>query len=284
MPLFVILSGYFFRDKGNLIHASLSNYKALAKPYLITAGVCLLVSCVFFDTDYTIRLLKGFFMGNSGRRGILYSTAEYQSGPMWFLASLFWCKCIFDILFKYLPRYCGWMCFMLFFVGFIVCSRWISIPLGLGAGLTMLPFYFIGYYLHNHTINIKIDLLILVIWMAAVKYSYLNMAQFIYSILPLAFMGGVSGSIVVWKSCKQIQGCVAVILSYIGRNTLTILCCHSLVYNLRTPILRIYSIEPECLIDDIVYIGGSVALSIIVLIFTHLIKIQKSHKWNTIIS
>lgn len=261
--MFVILSGYFFHQRGGVVDNVYSSFKTLAVPYLKTGLFCLVFSYTFYDDTFTKQLLYGLFIGNCGNVFSYYTTFPLQGGPMWFLLSLFWCRVTYDIISRRTSRkITGILSFVIFLGAYVIGAKIVTIPLGFGAGLTMLPFYFIGHLLHEYPQKKVFVLYMIPIWLYAVATSYLNMAQFIYGHTPVAFMGGVSGTLVIWNVCKHIKGVFAKLLSYIGRHTLTILCCHSIIYNLRVPLLQSAHIKsPEGLIDDIVFVGGSVLVS-----------------------
>ncbi len=135
MPLFFLVSGYFYHTKPwrQLLCGS---YRGLLLPYAATCGSILLV-CLFLDSETFNTHLIGF----AGLPSFLFShdisNSYGGSGPLWFLPALFWCRMIYDGVWRLIlcrhPFIMGGVFLILstltvnigskFFYSFLSCSR-----------------------------------------------------------------------------------------------------------------------------------------------------------------
>lgn len=87
MPLFFIISGYFYRKK-NIAKNFKKDIRRLVIPLVISLSICSLLAIpLLFDEGVSSFLSKIFGLWTL-----------INPGPVWFLASLFICKNIYNIL------------------------------------------------------------------------------------------------------------------------------------------------------------------------------------------
>lgn len=252
MPLFIIFSGYYFKIGGGGI---LKKNLKLIKPYLITALVgCIILSV--FSIDDALRYAKGCIVGTVGSPVSKIRFYTWQAGAIWFLLALFWCKVYFALIVKYLNRWWLEASVFLSLIFIFICYNFINIPLCIGAGFTFLIFYAIGLFLHRIDINaIKHRWLIYLFWFVSLYYTTLNTAQYTYDILPLSILGAVCGTITIYDLSYHIKGYFAKFLTYAGKNTLLILCCHSVAWATKDTILTSLGYDKtEAFSNDIAFL------------------------------
>lgn len=140
MPLFFILSGYFFRNENPLTRVQ-KDAKRLLLPYVVTMTVITLYTLVvhqLFKHDgwYYFTNSLWFWIFPTGAPGGLYF-----SGPIWFLFALFWTKSTFNIIEKNHTR---WFYPLIAFVAFVPFYIYyqigIDLPLAISQGLTSIVF------------------------------------------------------------------------------------------------------------------------------------------------
>ena len=98
MPLFFIISGYFYKPVDNRT-MFIKNWKGLLIPYLITSFF--LVSIGYMKKqegwDSISSALLSIFIA-SGSKGNPTSLANYFIGALWFLLALFWCRTFYNLI------------------------------------------------------------------------------------------------------------------------------------------------------------------------------------------
>lgn len=96
MPLFFMVSGYFYRIKplSDFWHG---NIRSLMVPYMFTCVIAFVLSFMFAMGNY-----KDIFYGTFGIPSTWFGSGNIASyggnGPLWFLLTLFWCRFIYDLL------------------------------------------------------------------------------------------------------------------------------------------------------------------------------------------
>ena len=133
MPLFYIISGYFFKGKETLTIIKAS-YTRLIKPYLFICITVTLIKYVQPLTNPNIQFLD------------LYSILN-GIGPGWFLLSLFWSRFFFNYIIRIIPNH---YFIASLFISSIVVITYPVLPLqthlSLPQGLSCLFFLAIGYF------------------------------------------------------------------------------------------------------------------------------------------
>jgi len=264
MPLFFIFSGYFYKPKRTkeLIK---NGFNKLLKPYIITALIAFLFLLIF-DYQEAINYAIGIFIGCMGSWNPEIKTNELQAGPIWFLLALFWCKIYYNIIQKKYPKYTFLICVILTLIFWKIDERIMNLPLCIGCGFTGLLFYGSGVILKERGLsNLKYKWIAYAIWIFAFNYSYLNMAQYIYTCFPLSMLGAICGTITIYDLSTLIKDRVSTIFLYLGKHTLDILCCHTIAWISRIYILQGLHIEEIPINKDLSYVGLTVLYSILLL-------------------
>lgn len=95
MPLFFIVSGYFFREKG-IAEQAKSSFRGIMIPYICTILLCVVrtvLLCLIQETP--LNGLKNFLI--AALFGIGYMREySYSIGPMWFLPCMFMARMLFE--------------------------------------------------------------------------------------------------------------------------------------------------------------------------------------------
>lgn len=269
MPLFIIFSGYFFSGKCG------HNFK-LIKPYIITAVTgCVILS--IFSFDDAIRYAKGCVVGTVGSPVSNISFYTWQAGPMWFLLALFWCRIYFYMIYKHFYKLWLEVSIILGVLFILICYHLINIPLCIGAGVTFLIFYSIGFLLKSIGIdNIKHRKLIYLFWIASLSWTTLNTAQYSYDILPLSIVSAVCGTITIYDLSGQLKEYLAKFMAFLGMNTLPILCCHTVAWATKNSILTYLGYDKtDILLNDITFVSLTILYIIIYAIIQYCISFYK---------
>lgn len=238
MPLFFLISGYFFNMKAPL---SLTKklYKRLIIPYLLSCSVIVLLNVIIaihsrtFDVHYLFNWLESIVYGN----GVTTGTQFQSIGPLWFLLALFWSTIILHLLLyfqKYVsPIFTSILCII---TALYLSDHKMILPLSISQGMFGAGYLYIGYLVKQHypsiTSRSKLELIpIAIIWVIGFKSGYLSVVQ-CYAKPELATLtGALCGTYLTYLvsnyiALKETKLCSAFV--HIGRMTLLILCVHSI--------------------------------------------------------
>lgn len=242
MPLFFILSGYFFRNETPLVRMR-KDARRLLLPYVVTIAVITLYMLVVHqgirhDGWYYMVNTLWFWIYPTGAPGGL----DF-SGPVWFLFALFWTKGTLNLIEKVHNL---WFYIILVFIAFAPFYLYYLIgrdlPLAISQGLISIVFFWGGYEWKKHELSLggsrfKAMLLIcMALWVIGVMCSDLDVMRMIYHNYPLCMMTGFTGTYIILESSifisKRKNLVIRKVSSFLswggGRNSMTILCTHTL--------------------------------------------------------
>lgn len=242
MPIFFLISGYFFYKK-----ESKSFMKAKARqlliPYIVTCvGIIILsiiVNLLLNNSDVIWESVKEWGIASLYGSGGVHEVPFHipQIGATWFLWALFFSliimNSIVDCKYSYIIVAC------LFFVG-QKSSELVWLPMSIQPALVCLLFVYLGYLCKKENIlNSDIPkgwiLAITLIWAVSFIYGghmYLVGCYFGNGILDI--IGALCGSYIMILVSRFIVGktkFISCILQFFGRSTLPILCFHLIEQN-----------------------------------------------------
>ena len=245
MPLFFILSGYTFLFSSNLTTFYEKVKKNFIRLYLPVLIVFLIT--LFFKALSNIEIINQDFIINA-LKTLLYSSGinfdrngEFiaELGYSWFLVSLFEIKIFYDFLnLKFSKIMLYIILFFLFYIGLDCTISKTYLVLNLDVTLMVFPFFMFGIYLStldNKKMIFLNPIINLVIWTLIFLYilvqdSRIELAAREYSIIPLGYICGISGSIFMFWLCKKFASIKHLnnLLTYVGKHSLLLLCVHCL--------------------------------------------------------
>ena len=237
MPLFFIISGYFFHKKKNIMLMK-SDYNKLLKPYIFTS--CIFVSWFImrrvFGCNNEFPLLHYVFAQVYGSGSVHHSQylgAVPWAGAIWFLLAMFWCRLFFNILFTgTIKSYSliGGIAILATITDYYI----VNLPFAILPGLSAMMFYMMGTLLKKQkkiydTYKWYLLSLSSLFFVAAIFYSHCYMVICSYGIYPLDLVAGAFGTWCVYQLSLRICLYTSVlkkILEWIGFNSIVILCIH----------------------------------------------------------
>ena len=242
MPLFFILSGYFFNSSRFCIS---KNIKALLKPYISTGiiiiAICFLKSIVTGDVlPKTLYELKAVVWG-WGAKPILHGDYPIPNdfptiGPIWFLLALLWCKLIYYSIAKItiLLKIDQWIHLIVCIVslGALCVSYYYSVPLSILQGLHAVLYFHIGHYLHISEIKYSLlggVILGVLIYAINIPVGGTSLVINYYPFIWLNIPGALAGT---WLICK-ISSIIEKSRKYyyldrLGQISLVVFCIHAI--------------------------------------------------------
>ncbi|MCQ2383849.1 MAG: acyltransferase family protein [Paludibacteraceae bacterium] len=238
MPLFFILSGYFYRQKPILQSLKNDFIRLVCPAYVVMMVV---VGFVFATKGFTytnlVRWIISIAYGLCDRATIGPMHVE-GLGAMWFLLSLFVCKNVYNVLHTYIVdvRLRVAINVILSIVAVLVWHCVLPLPFALCTGLQALLFYEVGQLIRSNggfdSISCKWIIPLVLCYVASILLSRMDMATCYYRFYPLDVLGGIGGSLALFWFCKWCFVKIPVlkqIIVWFGTSTLSILCYHKLI-------------------------------------------------------
>ena len=274
MPLFFLVSGFLYKDKSLRIIVS-RNLKKIIFPYIITGCVIWIGKCLQGDYDWGISLLLA-----NGSRTVLNSSAlkEYSVGPLWYLMAYFVAMFFFYYISQWRNKKCIAILIILFEFSIIFVHFLGLLPFDIFPAVAACVFLFAGLYYRNnqskvdgflrkwYSLVIGIAVSLLCVWKGG-----LSMASHIYTLNILQI---ISASFVLWLLFKLIVHARKVMLmnintwgGWIGKNSLLIMCIHSIDYNLGHPTFMQMLLTNENIPNNVLIQFVSMSLFIVLISF-----------------
>ena len=257
MPLFVFSSGYFYR-KRPLQSIVLRKLKRLVVPYLIYDSIM-----VLFVSRITDLLFRTNWHRNISLKSIIRLVFDKPTtpinGPAWFVIMLFWVSISYAIVRTIFPlskNHDYSLLFLFCIIGLIsvhVCIhytdsddiKWFVIRF-ICRTLFYMQFYHIGYMFRNYfetflkkrsrylicSLCVAINLVLVLLYGSKINfYSTYYMKSFNFTLLP--FVTSITGIAFYYEVASFFADAIGnnKIVSFIGRNTFTILQVHMLFVN-----------------------------------------------------
>ena len=248
LVMFFLLSGYTLR-KAELTREFLNKkFRRLMVPYFYTCGAVLLtdilnsrilnhnISIQRITGIISLDLLRSFFASGSYTE---FGAVKIGSriGAIWFLPALFFAILIFELMLrrvnndKLLGIYTGFLAVL-----GVITARFLWLPFSIQSGMLATFFLWIGYEIREREVLSKIrwyhyfTAQIILLFGIAHGYCGIAFVRAELNDLLISIPVGLSGCLLIYLlSVKNKRG---IILPYLGKNSLTILCTH--LYALET--------------------------------------------------
>ena len=235
MPMFFIVSGYFFRTK-----PIMDNFKRLMKqilvPYMVTACICVAakLGCQtsLESHDYMTPVLS--LINGAGSKDVAMF-GEYTIGAIWFLLAMFWCRFIYNALSLKVTNniVMGGGIILLLSITAVVSSRWLYLPTGLLQGVAAMLFFHVGVLVQKYDILDRQRpwwyICFALFFIASLISGRMEMSRNLYSCIPVNVLGAVAGTFFLYKiSVMLVNLKIGSTLAYIGSISLLILCVHAI--------------------------------------------------------
>ncbi len=221
MPMWFILSGYFFDAKKNTKYYILKKMKELLAPY------------IFFALMYE---LLWTFMGNSQWSGIIWpNTVQVPlNGALWFLPAMFVVNVVSFLLLKYTP----WVIAVIIItiISFAGSLHVVSLPFSADSAMVGIGFFLIGHLLRKYgakVLKLKIGYSVIgFILNTILKFinGYVNVRLNQYANIVLFWVNAVVGTVVFWNIARWMEHKATLsIFQEIGRQSLLYVCLNQFI-------------------------------------------------------
>lgn len=241
VPLFFLISGYFFIPKKDYKAFIKIKFKQLIIPYFLVM-LCVIVLNVLFSfynhTAFTEIKEKTFdyFIGYLYGSGYINNIKGYQIqtvGPMWFCLALFWDFVLLNYLIfkKHLP----FILAVIFIIGYY-SSQILWLPFSIQSSMTSVLFVYIGYLakkynIMNYPVTIGQILPLLCMWGICIFYGGRFLIVHNYSVFLITdIIATIFACYLFILFCRFIEENAksTAFMAFLGRYTLVMLCFHSI--------------------------------------------------------
>lgn len=256
MPFFFLISGFFFKQHTDRFILD-KNFRRLLLPYIATVLILILRQATKLHSMQAVPsfLYKSFAQLSYGavlpfgKDKSVFGINVNAVGPVWFLLCLFFANYLFHLLIK-IPTYAGRILAILAAMALVVViNRYVYLPLNLDIAVSAVPLLLAGYYfkqidiLHKVVISsankkaIIIVLIALPLYVVCNNYTTAGIGIRQYYTIVLTYLGGIAGFICLINLSEALVPFkwVNKILTFYGKETLVILCIHSLDLFIRYP-------------------------------------------------
>ena len=263
MPLFFILSCVTYRCSASLDEWKRKTLKACKHLLLPAVVVFFLFTGWQCFHDHSLLLNLDYWQGKFYTLLFSSGVEVAQSGLTiaairipWFFFALFFGRSIFDYLHLQCKEHSGALFILCMILGMqgILWGKTQWLPFSLDISLAILPFFFFGNYLKGVSVSnspFKKAFIFGFLWLLTLfitfpdynTWSYLELAVRRYDFFPLCYLTAIFGTMFVAQLsviCCKISW-IAKPITYIGQNSLYLLCIHALEDNLFDP----YRYPPE---------------------------------------
>ena len=278
MPLFFIVSGYFYKPKQPLVLFK-RDVKLLLLPYALVAALILMygvsMAWVRHDASKFTYWLEAFLYAG---------VPEPTISSLWFLLAMFWCRMVYNLLNVYLLEHftnckkilLGTITILIF----VVSVKFIPMEYNYycwAVGLSSMFFYMIGHVARLSDLHLsKVTSVLFVIFGFYCLYlstGEVDMHHNRFDCLPLNVIAAVSVTYFIYLICARCKSLkIGKWLGWFGRYSLAAYCIHSLMFMIVPLHKFLRALVPSC--DDLL-VSGSVTLLHIVLSILYCLLVER---------
>ena len=207
MPLFIIVSGFFYKDKS--IKEEMKHmlfHLVLPTTIIIFLTECIVNISNMGFVDSIIISLKAVLVCLSYQSKIIYDIPG--TGVLWFIYFLVVMKLLFIFTIK-ISNENDKLLFLIIliesFAGSIIGLKGYWLPWSIDVSFACIIFYYFGYVLKKYDVfdriisNYLVMIILLVLWIIGIKYCCIEIAVRFYPYWICSFITAISGSLIIFK-------------------------------------------------------------------------------------
>ena len=199
-------------------------------PYMFTCAILLVYSiCIMV---YRNSISWDIFLA------VLFPASRHMNLPtlvIWFLMALFFARLLLLVIWKLdIKQFYKWIIVFNISIFAIIIGQHYDVPFGFLQGCSAIIFVAFGKVLYNlnkvHTISYALLFVGGLLWFLSIKFCKVDMAQLSYSLYPIALLGSIGATYVLFCISKVLGGrsFFSKGLIWLGKNSLVIMCAHSI--------------------------------------------------------
>lgn len=247
MPVFFIVSGMFFSIRNPFKVWIKQKIKRLVVPFICFYLLTYLLNCIICGI-FHIQTKNEFHFYDVF--AVFYKDV-FPNSAIWFLLAIFWSSLMFYVLLEYAKNgiYLLGGVILSSVIGLLLGFHSVNIPLYIDTAFTAVPFLYFGWLMKKGDVILRIKNIqtnrkyIIVFCIGAIGTIVdfcigegISMVNNSYSNPLVLYGGAISGSLAVMSFCFLIGKFPLV--SFIGRNSMIVLCTHLWVVNAVVRIVR----------------------------------------------
>ena len=236
MPLFFIIAGYLYHRQ-DIKSLLVKSAKRLLLPWMVT--LLMLIAICFLTGNKTEAwgFMQGVLFPDGSRWDNLLWPGIHSSGAIWFLPALFWCRIIYTMIEQRLGKKSMLVTVPLTIIAILLGRFVLNLLLAIQVGCSALVFYEFGYRARcMNVLEKKVPwwsvVLFVPIWIFYERYVTVNMFWYQYGwTYPIDVLIACTMTFIVVRVSdylSRVSG-VSDVLAWIGKNSLYILCIHTLM-------------------------------------------------------
>lgn len=288
MPLFIIISGMFFKTGNSLKYELLNLFKKLIMPYILTIIITYILKYFIYNqtTDF-LNIFKQIIFAYSNRK--TFFTDINGVGVLWFIPFLVICKIMYYWIEKFSRKnevLTGFICTTFTVIGIYLSKIEIFLPWSFDVALASMLFFYIGYLLKEYNLlekilsDYKVFICIIILYIVGIKFGYIELAIRSYPYGLICYITAVCGTIIVFQISKIIEKFskyIKRVLCWYGKNSMYILCVHCLEWNIIQYTYFGINTKPQLIIAKLLIV--TLITSIYLFIINKLkVKVNKTYK------
>lgn len=229
MPLWFMVSGFFFNTRMNPALYVKRKVKAILIPYFA------------FSICYEIIWMLA---GHNQWLGLIWPNSIQipLNNALWFLPALFIVDVAGVILFRYLKR--NLACIALFVLAVFGSLNLISLPLSMDSAFVGCGFFLAGYLIRKYEMKLLRIRMILAVCLMLVASVFIMLNEYVnvrtneYAIIPAFWLNAVLATVALWNICRWVDErkhaaeCterVLLVLKEIGSDSLVYVCTNQFI-------------------------------------------------------
>lgn len=234
MPLFFILTGFTAKQLttwGDFFKALKKDFLRIIVPYIGIQALNGFLSFIIYNENAMDSISLRVEQLLWGSAFDIYGHSCV--GMIWFLIALFWSKTLFNLIMRLFPsKYNGIIFLMLAFLGKYLSDMALYLPQSLDVCLVAVLFIWLGFMFKQiypvfEKYQMPIVMLAFCFWIFCwEKEIHVDLGGRWYPDFIAGILTAVCGCLCIITLSQALESCtpVAKLLSFIGKNTLTILC------------------------------------------------------------
>lgn len=271
MPLFYILSGYFFNVEKDFKETAKRKFRSLIVPYIFFF--------VFAELSF---ILLYALTGKSDQITLYPSILINPYGvlrPLWFLLSLFETTLIYFLICKMFKRELTRFVISLLLasVGYIFSQNKLALPFFIDSSISMVLFFNIGYLANKYNIfnykglyHKRLMTIIFALCYAYGVYKKIEVGIWNNTIdknFLLYLLSAIGGSFLIIQLSDFLSKCfsfISQVLSFLGKESLIIFALHMLSFELARSFLGVPQLEDTTDVEGLYTLICGILLSILI--------------------
>ena len=243
MPLFIIISGMFYKDR-SFKELFTNMLKKLIIPYIITVFCTDFIQNFIIHKNYDfIKFLTDFIKQIALSYSYLkFNTNVKPTGVLWFIPFLIVLRIIFSALKKVTKnddKLLAMYCLLISYIGYILGIKGKWLPFSADISMSCIILYCLGYLITKYDLlrkiinEKKVLFLIFIIWILGIKFGSIEIAVRRYPNGLYSFLSAICGSIIIIKLSliiEQKTQILSKVLSWYGKNSIYILLFHHIEF------------------------------------------------------